>query len=138
MPPPTTLLGEVRHRSLVAHHYTMLFLGRNAESVASFARLMIFLLKMATLARPCWPYMINWGLGATLVAVAGMDLGLPRAGTQWNSRHAVHGEAVTPFRAWWDWKVSFGLLAIHFFALRAASRWHMLCPVAQQPWADWG
>jgi len=140
MPPPTTFLGDVRHRGSVAQHHARLFLARHAESTESLFRLCLFLVKMATLSRPCWPYMVNWGVGATLVAVAGMDLGipigrgvgLPRQPPAGGSPTRDEG-ATTPARGrGWDWRVSAALFAIHFLVLAAVSRWGALCA-----WVDW-
>ena len=139
MPPPTTFLGEVRHRGSVAQHNTRLFLAQHAESTESLFRLGLFLVKMVTLSRPCWPYMVNWGIGATLVAVAGMDLGIPisRGGALPRKPPAggplARNESSVTSNGWtWDWRVSVLLLMVHFLVLAAASRWGALCA-----WADW-
>jgi len=137
MPPPTTFLGEVRHRSVVAQHHTMLLLRQNAESAAFFVRLCLFLVKMVSLARPCWPYTVSWGIGASLVAVAGMDLGIPGSRGFAVPRRPSHGVAAAPFRWGWDWRVSAALVVIHSLVLAAASRWGVLCAARPDSWAAW-
>lgn len=143
MAPPTTFLGEMWHRGVVVQHHTMLFLGRNAESSAFFLRLCMFLVKVVTLARPCWPFTANWGLGASLVAVAGLDLGIPGSRGLTLPRQPNHGVAIAghelaaPFRWMWDWRISATLLVLHFLVLWLASRWDILCAANPDSWAGW-
>jgi len=139
MPPPTTFLGDVRHRGSVAQHHARLFLAQHAEPAESLLRLGLFLAKMVTLSRPCWPYMVNWRVGAALVAVAGMDLGIPvRRGVALPRQPPTSGppdrdEGATAFGGGRrDWRVSAVLLAVHFLVLAAVSRWGALCA-----WVDW-
>ena len=77
MPPPSTFLGDVRHHTSLARHRAGHFARRNAEQLTFLVKLAIFLAKMATLSRACWPYSVDLGVSAGLVALAALDLGLP-------------------------------------------------------------
>ena len=142
MPPPTTFWGEVRHRTAIAQHQTIYFLNRHTDPMVFFIRLGLFLAKMASLSKPCWPYMVNVGIGGTLVAIAGLDLSITgRRGTI-NRRNggfrAVAGRDEHPLGRWnWDLKASFTLFILHFLVLWVASRWGTLCPLSQEAWVDW-
>jgi len=77
MPPPSTFIGDVRHRAAVARHQAGSFARRNSENLAFLGKLAVFLAKMSALARVCWPYSADWGVGAGLVAIAALDLRVP-------------------------------------------------------------
>lgn len=78
MPPPSTFLDDVLHRAAVARHRAGGFAHRNSEHFAFFSKLAIFLVKMSSLARACWPYSADWTVGSVLVALAALDLRIPR------------------------------------------------------------
>lgn len=144
MAPPTTFFGEVRHRGFVARHYLAHFAEEHSETTFLFLRLALFLVKMATLTRPCWPYLVNTGIGASLVAVAGLDLGIPgtmqgRGAPRRGSHNvSIAGRQVAPRSRWrWDWKASMTLLALHFAVLWATSRRGVLCPASHAAWPEW-
>ncbi|ORY67010.1 kinase-like domain-containing protein [Pseudomassariella vexata] len=129
MPPPTTFLGRTQHRALVAYHQLDHFYHANAESIVFPLRLSFFLIKMASLARLCWPYMVNLGIGSTLTGIAAMDLGMPHScafelSYERMSQRRVHAG----FSRWrWDERVSFALLLVHFAVVWSISRWSVLC-----------
>ncbi|KAL1870540.1 hypothetical protein VTK73DRAFT_2579 [Phialemonium thermophilum] len=75
MPPPRTFFGEVRHRALLLRHHVGEFVLYHEEQIVFSVRLGLFLIKMGAIARSCWPYSVDWGVGAGLVAVAALDLG---------------------------------------------------------------
>ncbi|CAK7233094.1 putative serine/threonine-protein kinase iks1 [Sporothrix curviconia] len=113
MPPPTTRWGEVRHRTAV-------FLYRHAESLAFVVRTALFLSKIVSLTRPCWPYTVRAGVGASLLVLAALDLGMPRTPTHWG---------------WWG---SLVLLVVHFAVLGLAARSEVLCTSTDdEPWDAW-
>ncbi|CAK7266525.1 putative serine/threonine-protein kinase iks1 [Sporothrix epigloea] len=113
MPPPTTRWGEARYR-------TALFMYQHAELLAFFIRAALFVVKVASLARPCWPYNVRAGVGLFVLLLAALDLGMPRA--------SKHG-------GWWG---SLILLASHFAILELAARGGSLCAVAsEEPWDGW-
>ncbi|KAL8332487.1 hypothetical protein RB593_002658 [Gaeumannomyces tritici] len=146
MPPPTTPLEHARHQVVVAHHNLSLFLARNAAPVVSSARLALFVIKIASLTRPCWPYVVNPGVGASLVVVAGMDLAIPATVSETGPyTRRLLTRAGLPSRPdtrrvaslWrWDWRVSLILLVLHFFVLWAAFSHDRLCTALQTP-AGW-
>lgn len=131
MAPPTTFYGEVRYRIALAFHQTAHFLDWHADGAIFLVRLGLFLVKMASLARPCWPYSINMGIGASLVALAGLDLGMP------SGRYKDHDSNGDPrfTRRVWNYRSSFILVALHFAVLWAAHRWAALCPSSHERWA---
>lgn len=157
MAPPTTFLGEAQHTILLVHHRALSILQQNHESVTFLLRLLLFLAKMASLIRPCWPYTVEPGIGAFLIIAAGLDLGGP--GSQavrmraWDNgvNHNHHdrqpstGLAIA-FAAppvdngrwrWWGWRASLGLVALHFAVLWTASRRGVLCAVPREEWVAW-
>lgn len=142
MPPPSTFWGEVRHRTHIVQHQAVLFLNRHADPMVLFIRLGLFLAKMASLTNPCWPYMINVGIGGTLVAVAGLDLCIAGSSVTISQRSGGFRGAPARLeppagRRDWDLRASFILFVLHFLVLWVASRWGTLCPSSQEAWADW-
>ncbi|KAF4594451.1 calcium-dependent protein kinase [Ophiocordyceps camponoti-floridani] len=139
MAPPRSSIGEARYQMQMAAH-RILHTLRTERVLTSFAtRLAFFLLKLGTLARPCWPLMASPQVSIPLVVVAALDLGLSAADSpvaEQRRRRVSHGslppldffstEAVT----------SLTLLAVHFVGLWLARRWGALC-VAPLPNDDW-
>lgn len=78
MPPPSTPLAELRHRATVLFHKA----SQNKEQLAFVAKLLLFMVKMASLVQICWPYSVGRGVAGSLVIAAGVDLGVP-----WVSDH---------------------------------------------------
>lgn len=76
MPPPTTLLGDLRHRATMLVHRA----SQNRERFAMMAKLGLFLLKMATLQQVCWPYTVGRLVGTSLFAAAAVELVVPWLG----------------------------------------------------------
>ncbi|EFX03445.1 protein kinase [Grosmannia clavigera kw1407] len=144
MPPPATFLGEIQHRTRLAQHFVLLFSRQHAEAVTFLLRITLFFLKIVTLAKPCWPFMAQWGIGAPLVFVAGLDLGLPdesggRLGFQ-QDEAPQYRHRPRPRSPFWErsWRVSMLLLALHFFILWTASHSGVLCTVnSHKPWTEW-
>ncbi|CAK7235550.1 putative serine/threonine-protein kinase iks1 [Sporothrix eucalyptigena] len=115
MPPPTTHWGGVRHD-------TAIFLYRHADSITFIVRTAVFLTKMATLTKPCWPYTVRIGVGAFLLLLAALDLGIPQA----------------PQTMRWDWRASLLLLVVHFAVLGLAARSDVLCTsTGDETWDAW-
>lgn len=149
MPPPATFLGEVQHRTRLAQHLVATSARRHAEALAFLFRTALFLVKMATLARPCWPFVAQWEVGAPLVVIAGLDMGLPSSTSSSSSsaarfqqegaqqyRHRYR-QSAPPFWGW-NWRVSVFLLALHVLVLWTASHSGVLCAVnSHETWAGW-
>lgn len=124
-PPPPLLLappgkapGSVKY-SITQHRLIYLY-DRNAESIVFFSRLLMFLIKMASMVRLCWPFMVNPRVGAPIIILAAMDLGMPRRDSLGPSQE---GGSRRPSSWRWDWRVSSMLFAMHFVALGAISKW---------------
>jgi serine/threonine protein kinase len=155
MPPPSTFLSGVRHRVIIAQHQSLHFLWRYQDILSFASRLLVFLIKMASVARPCWPYTLSLGIGTGLVALAGADLGLAEShrrllftsGAREQAQYAISPtfqnpavrEARNRTRAvWrWDWRTSVALFAIHFIILWGASRSGILCASPVDRWSEW-
>ncbi|EPE06697.1 calcium-dependent protein kinase [Ophiostoma piceae UAMH 11346] len=139
MPPPTTFWGEVRHQALLAQYHATVFVSRHAEPVSFFARSVLFLVKMATLSRPCWPYMFQTVVGAVLVTMAGLDLGIPRRREPvLYRRHQRRQQIQIDWT--WDWRASTIFLVLHFAILSLASRYDVLCARSSSSsvqWEEW-
>ncbi len=126
MPPATTFWGEVRHHALVAQYDATVLAHRHAAALAFLFRTALFLAKMASLTKPCWPFMVRFEVGASLVAVAGFDLGVPSSNRSSGSFPR------------WDWRVSVLLLVLHFVVLRLAAGTGVLCSTGRpETWDVW-
>ncbi|PHH80623.1 hypothetical protein CDD80_626 [Ophiocordyceps camponoti-rufipedis] len=142
MAPPRSNMGEARYQMQMAAHRIVHTL-RTERLLTSFAtRLAFFLLKLGTLARPCWPLMASPQVSIPLVVVAALDLVMSTADSpvaEQRRMRVSHGslppldffstEAVT----------SLILLAVHFVGLWLARRWGSLCVAAlpDDDWAQW-
>jgi serine/threonine protein kinase len=145
MPPPTTRLGQLRHSILVTRYRCWQWTREHAVAVVFWTRLALFVTKMTALWGACWPFSFSPGVGASLVLVAALDLGLPPpvaatrtvVVTNVGAQHAGGVVAVRhdePFR-WrgslgWGFRVSFLLLVLHFLVVWVAFRHEALCAVS--------
>lgn len=73
MPPPTSRLAELRHQARILLHATT----QNREQVTFIVKLVLFVVKMASLVQICWPYSVGRAVAGGLVVIAGIDLGVP-------------------------------------------------------------
>lgn len=136
MAPPTTWLEEMRHKTALAQHHLYRIYLVNADGVVFLIRLAFFLLKMASLARICWPFMVRLEIGAPLMGVAAMDLGMPHRGLlvaehRGGSRMPL---GAGPSRWRWGWGVSSVLLVLHFAVIWTVWRWDSSCAGLWQHW----
>lgn len=132
MPPPTTFLGAVQHRSMMMLHHLDNVYHNNAASIVFLLRLAIFFFKMASLANICWPYMVKVGIGAPVIGIATLDLGMPRP------YNLDMGSGPADARRWnWGWTFTFLLLLLHFVVLGVIHRWGSVCVASQEHWVDW-
>jgi hypothetical protein len=126
MPPPTTILADVRHRMQLSWLRMRTLIESNTESLVAIIRLGIFVIKIVTMTRPCWPYMININVGIPLMVLAGMDLGILNTGGMVVSRSPSgtgRHEFTPASRLAWDLWTSVALLALHMLALWITSKW---------------
>ncbi|KAI0907196.1 kinase-like domain-containing protein [Ustulina deusta] len=138
MPAPGGPLGTFGHHAVLCQHHITSVLRAHSASILLFCKLSFFLIKVASLTRACWPFMVSLGIGIPLVSAAGLDL---VAASEASNGTTDGGRARYAARAsfvWhWGWKGSLTLLALHFSALWAASRWGNLCVAAREGWVDW-
>ncbi|KAI3322656.1 kinase-like protein [Xylariaceae sp. AK1471] len=138
MPPPTGPLGTLRHEAIICQHHITEFTRTHFASISLFYKLSFFLIKITSLTRVCWPFMVSLGIGIPLVVSAGLDLAVSSEVSNVIMGGGQPRYAVRASSAWrWGWRVSFMLLALHFIALWATSRWGNLCAAARDGWVDW-
>lgn len=124
MAPPELPNNSLSHKLGIVAFRTWTLLRPLAPTLGYFVRLALFVAKMVSVARPCWPYMVSLHLGVPLVAVAALDLGLPQLGNTYS-----YG------RRNWGITASLALLAMHFSVLWVASGRARLC--AMVPHDEW-
>ncbi|KAL7796801.1 serine/threonine protein kinase [Trichoderma ceciliae] len=112
--------------------------GVTPDTVRYSGRLSLFLIKLATLVRPCWPYMASLEVGAPLVLLAVLDLGLPTSTDTARARRPGHGELVTSLFRQTGLGTRLLFLALHVAVIWMARRWEALCvAVPHDEWAGW-
>lgn len=138
MPAPVGPLGTFSYQVALCQHRITTFAAAHSAWISLFCKLSLFLVKIISLTKICWPFMVSLGIGIPLVGAAGLDLAVPSEVSNaiidgGRSRYASHTSA-----AWhWGWRGSIMLLALHFSALWATSRWGNLCVAAREGWVDW-
>lgn len=142
MPPPRSTGSEMWYQLELALRRASLGMVPGRDFTYSVVRLGIFLLKLSTLARPCWPYAAKLEVSIPLVVAAALDLGFPR----WLSMSETIRQRHQPIGVLLLGKhilirnlgTSLALLALHFLVLWFARRWGALCVAASQDdWALW-
>ncbi|KAI8957417.1 kinase-like protein [Daldinia sp. FL1419] len=135
--PPVGTLGTLQQQTRGG----MVYLFRtHAESIMFTLRLLIFLVKVISIARTCWPFTISLGIGVPLLGIAGIDLSIP-----WQSDpflpdpHRRRNRLIQSELSQWSWGFggSFVLLIFHFVALWALSRLDVMCVSFGDSWSDW-
>ncbi|KAI1145595.1 kinase-like protein [Nemania diffusa] len=138
LPAPVGPLGTFSHQVVLCQHRISRFSRAHFGSISLIFKLSLFLVKVASLTRICWPYMVSMSIGMPLVGAAGLDLAV---GSHVNNIIVDGGRpryTVRASSAWYSgWRGSLILLALHFSALWAASRWGNLCADARDGWVDW-
>ncbi|KAI1170694.1 kinase-like domain-containing protein [Nemania sp. FL0916] len=138
MPAPIGPLGRFGYQSALYRHRIIAAAQTHAASISLTLKLCLFLAKVASLARICWPFTASLGIGIPLVGAAGLDLAVASEVSNSMIDGGRPGHPARPTFAWqWGWKGSLTLLAIHFFTLWVASRWGSLCVAARDDWVDW-
>ncbi|KAG7117714.1 serine/threonine-protein kinase IKS1 like [Verticillium longisporum] len=133
--------GDIQHKLVLAGHYGSQLAGLSEASAPLLLRLGIFFGKLATLARPCWPYMFNPWIGASLIALAALDLGILDARSRRGSMHDRAGwigqrRNTVDSLGTREVRTSALLLLLHFAVLWTAQRWAPLCAMVPQPWHE--
>jgi serine/threonine protein kinase len=139
MAPPTTLTDALRHMMFITWLGTKQAVTMHRDSITSTIRLLLFAVKMMTLARPCWPYMVNLSVGAPLVALAALDLGLSdgRIVSKDGESPSRHAEGQATSRRLRSLRSSMLFLGLHLLVVWVVSRWEVLCAAQHDRWADW-
>ncbi|KAI2463125.1 kinase-like protein [Annulohypoxylon bovei var. microspora] len=133
--PPAGPPRSLRQR---AQHLLIYLSNSHTDSIVFTFRLLLFLIKILSLARQCWPFTATLSIGVPLIGIAGIDLGIHR-----DAFTPIHegGSRMLPPSAlsyWrWGWRGSFVLLALHFVALWSFSQFGVLCAAFQDTWTDW-
>lgn len=136
--PPPSEIATIPHGAALLLLRFCTVIGASPETVKYFGRLSLFLIKLATLVRPCWPYMVNLEVSAPLVLLAVLDLGLPSSTSTTRTRCPSHGELVTSLFRQTGLKTRFLFLALHLAVIWLASRWQALCvAVPHDEWPRW-
>lgn len=136
MPPPATPLEAFRHRLIIRWLRAGHLINYNATPLLAITRLGLFLSKLYSLTRPCWPYMVNPGVGAVLVVLAALDLGFANSDASSNSRHRRAPVRLTSNGLPWTWGLRGTILLaiLHLVILWAANYRSSLC-VIRNSWA---
>ncbi|KAI1202713.1 kinase-like domain-containing protein [Nemania serpens] len=140
MPAPAGPMGTFSHQAILFRHRIATFSRAHAASISLILKFALFLIKITSLTRVCWPYTVSLGIGISLVTAAGLDLAVAsEAQASSTTMDGGRPRYITRISAaWrWGWKGSLILLALHFFALWATSRWGNLCVVPREGWVDW-
>lgn len=115
---PPLLLPPPRSRTNALQQQLIQLTSIDRATLTHATRTGLFLAKLATLARPCFPYVARPEVSVPLVLVAALDFG--------GARRASAGWA------------RLLLLVLHFVALWVARRWGALCVVPpRDAWAEW-
>ncbi|QLI73818.1 uncharacterized protein G6M90_00g095430 [Metarhizium brunneum] len=130
MAPPRTRAAEFIYQISILSHHMSSGLGLTTDTFDSIFRLAIFSLKVVTLTRPCWPYVVSFEVGTPLILIAAIELGWPTsaANNNWDERIIQRRLSIT---------TSVALLGVHLITLWVARRWDILCtPPLQEEWAE--
>jgi hypothetical protein len=74
MPPPTTTLSSMRHKISVYRHYAVSWAISNQQSIQLFGRLVVFVLKMIMLTKPCLPAVTREVILYPFMSLAALEL----------------------------------------------------------------
>lgn len=136
LPPPRSRWREIEHRFSLGVYYACSALGLETQSLVYALQLAIFVVKMVTLARPCWPYVASLQVCIPLLVVATLELLFASSPVSHASR--LRGQYYHLGGLFQTRGTGIVLLAFHFATLWLAGRWDALCIYApHQEWADW-
>lgn len=129
MPPPTTIWDDIKHSGMLSWHSTCRFYSSNAEGIVFLLRLGMFLVKMASLTRMCWPLAARLEISTPLLGVAAMDLGMPYKDTLGvRQQEGSRGPQSSATSRWnWSWGLGGALFILHFVILWSAKYWARPC-----------
>ncbi|KAK0378648.1 hypothetical protein CLIM01_04004 [Colletotrichum limetticola] len=136
MPPPATPLEALRHKLMISRLRAGQVVRYNAGPLLAVVRLGFFLSKMLSLTRPCWPYVVSPNVGAPLVILAALDLGLAGAGTRPITPYEREtGRRLSNGLPWtWGLRGSIILVILHLIVLWVGGRYNSLCTTGHGTW----
>ncbi|KAF4469822.1 iks kinase [Fusarium albosuccineum] len=136
--PPSTTSNALRDRLAIFLMRIITISGPNFPLLSYMTRLGLFAIKITSLTRPCWPFMVQPNFAIPLVAVAALDLGLPRLTSYPPAVTQGYGDYFSSGPRAWGLGTSLILLCLHFTVLWVASGWETLCAASEQErWVEW-
>jgi serine/threonine protein kinase len=115
MAPPSTPLSTFQNQIAVYRHHTFTWAVHNHQPLTHGARLVIFVIKMYALTKPCLPLATDPFIAYPLLLLAALEL--------------AFGGAI-------EWRLSGVSLAVHFMVLALMARMNRLCAGGRAEW-DW-
>ncbi|KAE9366900.1 kinase-like protein [Stipitochalara longipes BDJ] len=76
MPPPSTRLGTFKHHIILQRHYLYTWYERNWQALHLIFKILVFLVKMLSITRPCAPLMTREVIWWPLMSLAALELAL--------------------------------------------------------------
>ncbi|KAK1585216.1 kinase-like domain-containing protein [Colletotrichum navitas] len=136
MPPTATRFEALQHKLMIGSMRASQLIRYNAGPLLAVLRLGLFLSKMLSLTRPCWPFMASPNIAAPLVILAALDLGLASAGARPLARYGQEtGRRMSNGLPWaWGLRGSVVLVILHMIVLWVGSRWNSLCMSRPNTW----
>ena len=134
MAPPSSASSLLTGRLGLLFYRVVTLAGPTHPLLSYLIRLGLFIIKMMSLTRPCWPFMISSNIAIPLVGLAALDLGLPRLTAPWPG----YGDYLSRNPRAWGFSTSLVLVALHFTSLWVALGWDTLCVAKpHETWQEW-
>lgn len=128
-PPNTSMVGRLGRTTRLAVRKASDMTGITSSTVEYFSRLTLFLVKLSSLAQPCWPYMPALQFAVPLVILAALDLRLSPTEVSHGLRGVLRWRAIV---------TTLFLLLLHVSLLWFARSQDTLCMAVQHDgWPDW-
>ena len=138
MAPPRSRLEELQHKAEVAALYVFSLVGIERDLINHALRIGLFVLKLTTLAQPCWPYTIKLEVAIPLILIGALDLRVPEASQSALARRNRQGEVEFGPSRMRGLTWSLFLVAFHVAMLWAARSLNSLCVThALHEWEQW-
>jgi serine/threonine protein kinase len=115
MPPPSTPLSSFQHQIAVYLHHVFSWAVHNHHALSHGAKLVIFVIKMYALTKPCMPLATDPFIAYPLLLLAALELALGRA---------------------IEWRLSGISLVVHFIVLALMAKMNRLCANGRAEW-EW-
>jgi serine/threonine protein kinase len=115
MPPPSTPLSRFQNELVVYRHHVFTWAIHNHQAFTHGAKLVMFIVKMYTLTKPCLPLATDPLIAYPLLLVAALEL--------------AFGRVI-------EWRVSGVSLAMHLIFLAVMAKMNRLCAAGRAEW-EW-